>query len=273
MTQTKTIVITGASAGIGAAIAYRLANDGHRLVLTARRDEVLRTVAVEAERRGASRTLVVPADVTKREDVYAVRDAAVSTFGSFDVWINNAGRGITRSVLDLTGEELDEMMTVNTRSALYGMQAAAIHFLERGAGHLINISSFLGRVPLATHRSAYNAAKAALNALTANMRVELHARNPAIHTTLVMPGLVATEFARNVLGGSRDVAIPSGVAVQSPEQVADVIADVIANPKAEVFTNPDSAGMALEYLADVGGFEARAVHPWRSTPGRVETQR
>jgi short-subunit dehydrogenase len=273
MTQTKTIVITGASAGIGAAIAHRLANDGHRLVLTARRDNALREVAAEADRRGASGTLVVPSDVTKRADVYAVRDAALSTYGSFDVWINNAGRGITKSVLDLTADELDEMMAVNVKSALYGMQAAASHFLDRGAGHLINISSFLGRVPLATHRSGYNAAKAALNALTANMRVELHARNPAIHTTLVMPGLVATEFARNVLGGSRDVAIPSGLSVQTAEQVADVIADVIAEPKAEVFTNPDSARMAVEYLADVGAFEARAVHPWRSAPARVETQR
>src|SRR5262245_11019482 len=212
MTQTKTIVITGASAGIGAATAYRLANDGHRLVLTARRDDLLRAVAAEAERRGASQTLVVPSDVTKRDDVYAVRDAALSNFGTFDVWINNAGRGITRSVLDLTSDELDEMMTVNTRSALYGMQAAASRFLERGAGHLINISSFLGRVPLATHPSAYNAAKSALNALTANMRVELPARNPASQTTLVMPGLVATEFARDTRGGPRDVPVPSGSA-------------------------------------------------------------
>jgi short-subunit dehydrogenase len=273
MTQTKTIVITGASAGIGAAIAYRLAYDGHRLVLTARREDALRAVASEAERRGAGGALAVPADATNREAVHAVRDAAVSTFGGFDVWINNAGRGITRSVLDLTADELAEMMTVNTTSALYGMQAAATHFLERGSGHLINISSFLGRVPLATHRSAYNAAKAALNALTANMRVELHARNPEIHTTLIMPGLVATEFARNTLGGSRDAAIPSGVAVQTPEQVADVIADVIAHPKAEVYTNPDSARTASEYFADVGGFEGRAAHPWRLPPGRAETQR
>jgi short-subunit dehydrogenase len=273
MTQIKTIVITGASAGIGAAIAYRLAYDGHRLVLTARRNDALRVVASEAERRGAGRALVVPADATNREAVYAVRDAAISTFGGFDVWINNAGRGITRSVLDLTADELDEMMTVNTKSALYGMQAAAAHFLERGWGHLINISSFLGRAPLAMHRSAYNAAKAALNALTANMRVELRTRNPAIHTTLVMPGIVATEFARNTLGGSRDVAIPAGDPVQTVEQVADVIADVIAHPVAEVYTNPDSPEMASHYFADVGGFEDHAAHPWRLPPGRAETQR
>lgn len=269
MAQTKTIVITGASAGIGAAIALRLAADGHRLVLTARRDDALRAIAAAAERRGSGRALAIAADATKREDIHAVRDAAISTFGGFDVWINNAGRGITRSVLDLTGDELDEMMTVNTKSALYGMQAAAGHFLERGSGHLINISSFLGRVPLATHRSAYNAAKAALNALTANMRVELRTRNPAIQTTLVMPGIVATEFARNTLGGTRDAAIPSGEAVQTVEQVADVIAAVIAQPVAEVYTNPDSPEIASQYFADVGAFETSARHPWRVPPARI----
>src|SRR6185503_9354196 len=104
-------------------------------------------------------------DVTQPDDIRRLASTAVETFGGFDVWINNAGRGITRSVLDLTIDELDEMMAVNLKSALYGMQTASAHFLERGYGHVINISSVLGRVPLAAHRSAYNASKAALNAL------------------------------------------------------------------------------------------------------------
>jgi short-subunit dehydrogenase len=273
MNQRRTIVITGASAGIGVAIAYRLAAAGHRLVLAARNEAALREVAAESERRGAERALVVVADVTNPDDVGALAAAAIKTFGGFDVWINNAGRGITRSVLDLTAGELIEMITVNTTSALFGMQAAAKHFLERGEGHLINISSFLGRVPLATHRSAYNAAKAALNALTANMRVELQAKNPAIHTTLVMPGLVATEFARHAVGSTSDAALPSGPGVQTAEDVAEVIATVIDHPVAEVYTNPRSADMASQYLADVGAFETSAPHPWRLQPVFGETQR
>ena len=165
----KSIVITGASAGIGAAIARRLGRDGNKLALAARREDLLRDVA----RQSAPDAIAVVADVTRREDVERLRDEALRAFGGVDVWINNVGRGISRSVLDLTDDDLDEMMRVNVKSALYGMQAVVPYFLERGRGHLINISSFLGRVPIAAHRSAYNAAKAALNALTANLRADV----------------------------------------------------------------------------------------------------
>jgi short-subunit dehydrogenase len=266
MSNPKTIVITGASAGIGAEIARRLGADGHRLVLAARRIQELQQVASDAEQRGAARALVVEADVSKRADVEALRDAAITTFGAFDVWINNAGRGITRSVLDLTEQDVDDMMTVNVKSALYGMHVAAAHFIERGHGHVINISSFLGRVPMALHRSAYNAAKAALNSLTANLRVELQTRNPAIHVTLVMPGMVATEFARNAIGAPPDTAVYAGGHVQTVEQVAEIVAQVIGNPVAEVYTNPASAEMARRYFADVGAYETQAGNPWQSAP-------
>src|SRR6185437_8707152 len=144
--------------------------------------------------------------------------------GGIDVWINNAGRGITKSVLDLTGDDVDDMMAVNVKSALYGMQVAAQHFLERGHGHIINVSSFLGRVPMTLPRSAYNAAKHALNALTANLRVELRARNPNVHVTLVMPGMVATDFARNTRHAPPGTGVPNGPNVQTVEEVAEVIA-------------------------------------------------
>ena len=82
------------------------------------------------------------------------------------------------------------------------MQTIIPHFVERGTGHLVNVSSFLGRVPIATIRSAYNAAKAALNALTANVRVDLQARAPGVHISLVMPGVVTTEFAKHAIGAA-----------------------------------------------------------------------
>jgi short-subunit dehydrogenase len=266
MTQPKTIVVTGASAGIGAGIARRLGADGHRLVLAARRPQELQTVAADAELAGAERAIAVQTDVTERAEVEALRDAAISAFGGFDVWINNAGRGITRSVLELSDRDLDEMMDVNVKTALHGMQIATEHFLERGHGHVINISSFLGRVPMATHRSAYNAAKAALNALTANLRVELAAKNPNVHVTLVMPGMVATDFARNAIGAPPGTTSYSGSHVQTVEQVADVVAAVIEKPVAEVYTNPASAEMARRYFADVGAYEASAGNPWQSPP-------
>jgi short-subunit dehydrogenase len=263
----KTTVITGASAGIGAEIARRLGADGHQLVLASRRQLELEAVALDAERAGSPRAVAMPTDATKRDQIDALSRRAIAEFGGFDVWINNAGRGITRSVLDLTEDDVDEMISVNVKSALYGMQAAAVHFLERGSGHIINVSSFLGRVPLALHRSAYNAAKAALNALTANMRMELHSRSPNIHVTLVMPGMVSTEFARNALGAPPDAPVYSGSHVQTVAQVADIIAGAIERPVAEVYTNSSSAEMASKYFADVGAFESRGGNPWGPPSG------
>jgi short-subunit dehydrogenase len=266
MPHAKTIVITGASAGIGAAFARRLAADGNQLVLAARRLDELRTVAADAEALGAPRALAIPTDVTRRGDVESLGAVAIRELAGFDVWINNAGRGITRSVLDISGDDVDEMIDINVKSALYGMQVAAAHFLERGRGHVINVSSFLGRVPLALHRSAYNAAKAALNALTANLRVELRQRNPNIHVTLVMPGMVATEFAKNAVGAPPDARVYAGGHVQTVEDVAEIVARVIAQPVAEVYTNPSSEGMAQRYFVDVEAFENGGGNPWASPP-------
>jgi short-subunit dehydrogenase len=259
----KTIVITGASAGIGAGIAARLGADGHCLVLAARRRPELERVARDAMDRGSPRAITVATDVTKRADVERLHDAAVEAFGGYDVWINNAGRGITRSVLDLSDDDIDDMIALNLKSALYGMQVAVAHFIDRGHGQVINISSFLGRVPLAPHRSAYNAAKAGLAALTANLRIDLRARYPDIHVSLIMPGMVATEFGRNAIGSPPDTPIYSGPHVQSVEAVADVVAQTIDHPVAEVYTNPASADMVRRYFADVEGFETQGDNPWR----------
>jgi NAD(P)-dependent dehydrogenase (short-subunit alcohol dehydrogenase family) len=258
----KIVVITGGSGGIGAATALRLGRDGMKLVIAARRRDELRAVADEAKKLGAPDVLEVPTDVTDREAVVFLRDKAIAEFGGFDVWINNAGRGLTKQILALTDEDIDDMIVVNLKSALYGMQAAASHFIQRGSGHLINVSSFLGRVPLASFRSAYSASKAALNSLTANLRMDL-ARYPDIHVSLLMPGVVRTDFAVNAqtpdelrpdLPG-RSRAGP----VQTPDQVADSIAALIANPVAEVYTNPASEQLARDYYADIAEFEKRVA--------------
>ncbi|HEV7921450.1 MAG TPA: SDR family oxidoreductase [Thermoanaerobaculia bacterium] len=245
--QPRNIVITGASSGIGAAMARRLGRDGNRIVLAARRAEALEAVAAES---GAGAVAVV-ADVTRRGDVERLRKEALRALGSVEVWINNAGRGISRRVLDLTDEDFDQMMTVNVKSALYGMQAIVPYFLERGRGHLINISSFLGRVPIAAHRSAYNAAKAALNALTANLRADV--APSGVEVSLVMPGLVSTDFARNAIGTAAPTAPPwtpgaPPMQPQTAEEVADAVAALIERPRAELFTNPASPELARRYF-------------------------
>jgi len=257
MQESPVAVITGASGGIGAALARRLGRKGVRMVLAARRADALRAVSDDI----AGDTLTVPADVTRRVDVYRIRDAAIERFGTVDVWVNNAGRGINAPVLELTDEQFDEMMTVNVKSALYGMQAIVPYFKERARGHLINVSSFLSRVPLATYRSAYNAAKAALNALTANLRMDLRRQYPEIHVSLVMPGMVTTEFARNALGGTPSVtwasARPGAPApvIQTADEVAQAIEQLIAEPRAEIYTQPGQSETVIRYFNDVAGFE------------------
>jgi short-subunit dehydrogenase len=248
--MSKVIVITGASAGIGAELAKQLAARGDALMLAARNAKELHYVSRVCGRD----TLAYVTDVTRRQDVNRLRDESIRTFGQVDVWINNAGRGITRNVLDLTDEDFDEMMSVNVKSALYGMQAIVPHFKERGEGHLINVSSFLGRIPLATVRSAYNAAKSALNALTANLRMDLRAEYPNIHVSLVMPGAVSTGFAANALHAPTD-ALSLPIA-QTPQEVVAATIDLIDHPRAEIYTNPVvQLEQVKRYYADVEAFE------------------
>ncbi len=249
----KVVVITGASGGIGAATARLLAARGDKLMLAARRQTELARVA---EQCGPSARFVV-ADVTRRAEVEHLRDAALGGFGQVDVWINNAGRGINRPVLELTDDDFEQMMAVNARAALYGMQAIVPHFKERNAGHLINIASVLGRIPFASNRSAYNAAKAALISLTTCLRMDLRANWPGIHVSVVMPATVLTDFPRHALHAPAGTSggPPPGVQAQTPEQAAAVIVELIDKPRAECYTVPDMAGVVARYYADVEAFE------------------
>jgi NADP-dependent 3-hydroxy acid dehydrogenase YdfG len=256
----KVIVVTGASAGIGAALAEQVGARGGRPVLVARRDKELREVAA----RSGTDAMPIVADVTRRADVERAFEAAIGRFGRVDAWVNNAGRGITRLVSELTDEDIDEMMLANVKSALYGMQTVLPHFRERGTGHIINVSSMLGRVPFAVVRSAYSASKHALNALTANLRMELAAAYPDIHVTTVLPGIVATEFGLNARHGGIDSRSFPGA--QSAEEVAKVIADVIESPRADVYTRPGAREIVVAYYAaeDMGAAEKQG--PFASMP-------
>lgn len=113
----KVIVITGASEGIGAAAAKRLASRGDKVVISARRREKLEEVAVAC----GGEVHAVVSDATSRADVERLKNEAIARFGRIDVWVNNVGRGISRRVLELTDADVDEMVDVNLKSALYGM--------------------------------------------------------------------------------------------------------------------------------------------------------
>jgi short-subunit dehydrogenase len=244
--QEKIVVVTGASSGIGAALAQLLAEQGHRVVLVARRQPELEAVAARCQGRGT----VIVADVSSRDAVRKVVLGSIQQFGRIDVWINNAGQGISRVPSELTDDDIDDIMRINVKSVVYGMQEVLPHFKQRGDGQIINVSSLLGRMPTAMIRSAYCGAKHFMNALTATFREEVQQTHPGIQISLVSPGVVRTDFGLNAMHGgpdSRDIPYS-----QSAEEVASVIAGVIASREPDVYTRPGSRDRVVGYYASVG---------------------
>ena len=249
MIQDTVVVITGASGGIGAALAELLAKRGAWLGLVARRREALEEVAARCE--GRAHPMV--ADATVRSEVRRVVQESLARFGRIDVWVNNVGRGITRVPSELTDDDIDGMILFNVKTALYGIQEVLPHFKERGTGQVVNISSMLGRVPLPAFRSAYNGSKHFLNALTENFRTEVQSTHPGILFTLVSPGVVRTDFGRNALHGGPDSSrLPDS---QSVEEVAEVIAGIIDSPRPDVYTRTGAHARVVDY------FRARGEDP------------
>ena len=259
----KVVVITGASAGIGAELAKQLGARGARVVLSARRKEELDKVAAAI----GEHALVVVADVTKRGDVEELCKAALSRFGRIDVWVNNAGRGISRAVADLTDDDMDSMWRDNVKSVLYGVQAVLPHMKSRNAGQIVNVSSGLSRAPLAPARAAYGAVKSAVNMLSAALRVELRATHPGIHVTVLLPGVVATDFGKNAVGGGVDNRNLPGA--QPVEAAANAIVDVIDNPRPEAYTSSFIADVVARYQREPDAVEAEIASrhaTWYASP-------
>ncbi len=259
----RVVVVTGASSGIGAALAKQLGARGETLVLAARRKELLEKVAAESNTRAIS----LVTDVTKRDDVMRLRDEALGRYGHVDVWVNNAGRAINKRVEELTDEDVRGTIDVVLMSTIYGMQAILPHFKERGKGHVINVSSLLGRVPFATHRSIYSACKSAVNILSANARMDLREKYPGVNISVVMPGIVDTPF-HDIAGPSLPVRAGGFLGqarVESADEVAQKIIGVIDSPVPEAYTSPAAQGIVSGYYADIGAFEEGFGN--RSSPG------
>jgi NADP-dependent 3-hydroxy acid dehydrogenase YdfG len=240
----RVVVITGASAGIGAALAREVRRRGGSVVIAARRAHKLAEVAASTSGPCA----VVQADVTRRADVERILAVAVERFGKVDAWVNNAGRGINRSVEELTDDDVDEMVRLNVKTSLYGMQTVLPHFKQRRRGHLVNVSTMLARIPFASFRSGYSAAKHALNSLTENVRTDLSRDYPEIVVTCVMPGVVTTDFGLNALGGGPDSRTLPGA--QTAEQVAAIMADTLERGRGgDVYTTLGALERVLQYIS------------------------
>lgn len=223
----KVVVITGASSGNGKAMALLLASKGARLVLAARRKELLEATAREAEDRGAPEALAVPCDVTQREQVEAVAEAAIARFGRIDAWINNAGVIGWSLFEDTTEEEFRRSLEVNLMGSVYGAWAALPAMRRQGSGTIVNIASVAALVALPVG-SAYSASKAALFAFGDSLRREL--KGSGIRVCQVLPTGVNTAgfFHQRTRGFrlSRKVAF----LMQDPETVARAVVRCLESP-------------------------------------------
>ncbi len=188
----KVIVITGASSGLGEAAARRLAADGAKLVLGARRLDRLRTLADELKLGGEA---VVETDVTDVDQVKRLVDHAVKRHGRLDVIINNAGLMPHSPLERLKIAEWDRMIDVNIKGVLYGIAAALPHMTRQKSGQIINVSSVAG------HKTSpggvvYSATKHAVRIISEGLRMEVKPYN--IRTTVISPGAVLTELADHI---------------------------------------------------------------------------
>ncbi|PHQ28101.1 SDR family oxidoreductase [Leeuwenhoekiella nanhaiensis] len=191
----KTVIVTGASSGIGEATAKKLAASGANVVITARRTERLEELKNAIEKDGG-KALVVTADVTSKEDWKGVMDQTHQTFGKVDVLINNAGLMPLSFVENLKTDEWDKMVDVNIKGVLNGIASVVPDMKETKSGHIINISSVAGRKVMPAG-AVYCATKYAVRALSEGIRQEM---GPKYNTkvTAIEPGFVDTELTNTI---------------------------------------------------------------------------
>jgi NADP-dependent 3-hydroxy acid dehydrogenase YdfG len=196
MVNSKVVVITGASSGIGEATAKILAKDGAKLVLGARRESRLQDLVKEVKELGGEAVYLVT-DVTKVGEVEALANLAVDTFGRIDVWMNNAGIMPQSLLKQKKIEDWDSMIDINIKGTLYGIGAALPYMEKQKAGHFINISSIAGHIAHAGS-AVYSATKWAVRAISESLREEMANDQSNVRVTIVSPGAINTELLESV---------------------------------------------------------------------------
>jgi short-subunit dehydrogenase len=227
----QVIVVTGASSGIGLTTARLAAERGARLVVAARSEQALRRLEEEINTAGGE-ALAVVADVGKEEDVQHIADAAVTRFGGFDTWINDASVSIYGKLADVPIEEHRRLFETNFWGMVYGSLAAARLLKHRG-GALINVGSTVSdrAIPL---QGMYSASKHAAKGFTDALRMELEAEGLPISVTLVKPGSINTPFPRHAKNYmEREATLPPPV--YAPDVVARTILYCCEHPERDVF--------------------------------------
>ncbi|MGP4067889.1 SDR family oxidoreductase [Halobacillus sp. B29] len=194
----KVAIITGASSGIGKAIAHHLADTGANVVLAARRSERLQELANEITESYNVEAKVVETDVTKKEDVEQLVKETKDQFGSVDILINNAGVMLLSFLKNDHVDEWEQMVDVNIKGVLFGIHASLPVMLDQDAGHIINVSSVAGHEVFPSS-TVYSATKYAVRALSMGMEKELS--RSGVRVTNISPGAVDTELTEHITDG------------------------------------------------------------------------
>ena len=242
----RTAIITGASSGIGQAVARELAEERANVVLASRNRKKLEALALDLVSL-PGRTLVVPTDVTDRLAVEALVRKTGEEFGGVDILINNAGAGLFAPIAGGNPENMRRLFEVNFWGAINCIQAAVPYMQAQGRGHIVNVASIAAKVA-APYLGMYSATKFALSAVSDSLRSELAGSGIGVST--VYPGLTQTSFMENMTQEVEVPAMPPVARFVGSESVARRIVQSIRLGLRDAYISPeDIAAVALNTIA------------------------
>jgi 3-hydroxy acid dehydrogenase/malonic semialdehyde reductase len=226
----KTVLVTGATAGIGKATAYRFAAENYRLIITGRRADLLQEIARDIKTKYVTEIFPLPFDIRKKEEVINSLQSLPSEWKNIDILVNNAGLAAGLDPINNgSTDDWDNMIDTNIKGLLYVSREIIPGMIERGSGHIFNIGSIAGR-EVYPRGNVYSATKHAVDALTKGMRIDLLPYG--IKVTQISPGAVETEFSTVRFKGDLDRAklVYKGYEPLQGEDIAEIICFISSLP-------------------------------------------
>jgi len=232
--ENKVVIVTGASSGIGRALSIGFAEEGAKVVVSARSEEKLQELVKEIRGAGGN-AIYVKCDVSSREDVKNLMNKTMNEFARIDILVNNAGIGLYGEVEKIDDDSLTKLFKTNIFGPLYCIQEVIPIMKKQGSGHIVNVSSVAGRRAM-PGVAGYAMSKFALHALSESLRIELKPYN--IHVTVISPGLIKTDFPDHAMraGGSKAVYSKESRRMTSEECARIILNAVYKKKREEVIT-------------------------------------